>query len=62
MFMLSIQKNKFSEILNLEQYSQDGRLTEPSDGKIFDYRRMLDVVNRLGRPLTDQEAEEFRIK
>jgi len=38
------------------------RLTEPSDGKIFDYRRMLDAVKQLERPLTDQEAEEYRIK
>ena len=37
-------------------------LTEPSDGKIFDYRRMYELVEQLGRPLTDKEAEKFRIK
>ena len=37
-------------------------LTEPSDGKIFDYRKMIKEVEVLGRPLTEQEAEQYRIK
>ena len=56
-------KNKdFGKTLDLEKYAKDGRLTEPSDGKIFDYRKMREIVEKLGRPLTDNEAEKFRIK
>ncbi|MBQ7796821.1 MAG: hypothetical protein IJ374_09725 [Lachnospiraceae bacterium] len=49
-------------IINLEQYSSDGRLTIPSDGKVFDYRKMIEVIEKLGRPLTEMEAEQYRIK
>ena len=51
-----------TKVIDLEQYAKDSRLTEPSDGKIFDYRKMLELVKQLGRPLTEKEAEEFRIK
>lgn len=55
-------KTNYGKVIDLEKYANDSRLTEPSDGKIFDYRRMLELVRQLGRPLTDKEAEEFRIK
>lgn len=60
--MLAMVKNEYGNIVDLEQYSKDGRLTEPSDGKIFDYRKMLEVIKQLGRPLTEKEAEQYRIK
>lgn len=60
--MLTMAKNEYEKVIYLEKYSKDGRLTESSDGKIFDYRKMLEVVKQLGRPLTEQEAEQFRIK
>lgn len=50
------------EPVDIEKYTKDSRLTEPSDGKIFDYRKMYELVKQLGRPLTDKEAEQFRIK
>lgn len=50
------------ELINLEQYSADGRLTVQSDGKVFNYREMIKVVRQKGRPLTKQEAEQYRIK
>lgn len=52
----------YGKVIDLEQYTNDSRLTEPSDGKIFDYRKMLTLVKQIGRPLTEQEAESFRIK
>jgi len=55
------EKDVWNELIDLEQYAQDGRLTEPSDGKAYDYRKMLERVELLGRPLTDEEAEEYRI-
>ena len=60
--MLAVAKKSYGKVIDLEQYAKDSRLTEPSDGKIFDYRKMLELVKQLGRPLTDKEAEQFRIK
>ncbi|MBP3579085.1 MAG: hypothetical protein J6K15_13330 [Lachnospiraceae bacterium] len=53
--------NEYNQIVNLEQYSSDSRLTEPSDGKVYDYRKMLEKINVLGRSLTKEEAENYRI-
>lgn len=60
--MLAVANQNYEKVIDLEKYAKDTRLTEPSDGKIFDYRKMLDVVKQLGRPLTEKEAEKFRIK
>lgn len=46
----------------LEEYAEDGRLTEPSDGKMYRWREMIEKAQKFSRPLTDEEAEEFRIK
>lgn len=60
--MLAMARTNYGRIIDLEQYAKDTRLTEPSDGKIFDYRKMRSLVEKLGRPLTDEESEEFRLK
>ena len=60
--MLAVKEKQFRKVINLEKYATDGRLTEPSGGKIFDYRKMRTLVEKLGRPLTEKESEEFRIK
>lgn len=39
----------------------DGRLTEASDGKKFEWRKMIEEVRKLGRPLTNDETEKYRI-
>ncbi len=43
-------------------YTNDSRLTEPSDGKRYEWRKMIELSKKLGRPLTEEEAEEFRVK
>lgn len=53
---------EYGKVVDLERYTEDGRLTEPADGKVFDYRKMFEIVEHLGRPLTDEDAEEYRIK
>ena len=53
--------NNYNGVIDLESFMTDGRYTEPSDGKTFDVREMIKKRNELGRPLTDEEAEEFRI-
>lgn len=59
--MLTVKKkvNLFEDIAN---YAKDGRLTEPSDGRRYEWRKMIETVKTLGRPLTDEEAEQYRIK
>jgi|GEM_PF-343280 hypothetical protein len=49
-------------VVDLERFVTDGRLTEPSDGKRFEWRKMIDEVKKLGRPLTEDEAEKFKVK
>ena len=36
--------------------------TEPSDCKHFEWRKMIEKVKELGRPLTDEESKSFEIK
>lgn len=40
---------------------QDGRLTEPSDGKIYKLREAILASKKLGRPLTKEEMKRFEI-
>lgn len=49
-----------AEMLKIEYYAKDGRLTEPCDKKRYNYRKMVEMVRKLGRPLTDQEAKKCR--
>lgn len=60
--MLAMAKQNYGSVIDLEKYAKDSRFTEPSDGKLFDYHKMIKLVEQLGRPLTDEEAEQFRIK
>ena len=60
--MLAMAKNQYGNVVDLEKYSNDGRLTEPSDGVKFEWRKMIEEVKRLGRPLTNEESERYRIK
>lgn len=60
--MLALARKDFGKTLEFGNAFPDGRLTEPSDGKRYEWRKMIDLVKQLGRPLTDEEAEEFRIK
>ena len=60
--MLSAVNSFADSISDLEKHLKDGRLTEPSDGKLFDYKKMYEAVKRLNRPLTEEEAEVYRIK
>lgn len=42
-------KSKYGQVVNLEQYLQDGCLTEPSDGNHYAWRDMIEQVKSLGR-------------
>jgi hypothetical protein len=53
---------------NLDSYDRfgegmmDGRLTEPSDGKIYRLREAILYSKQLGRPLTPEEMKQFEVK
>ena len=47
---------------DIADYAKDSRLTEPSDGKCYEWRKMIDAVKVLGRLLTDQETEKYWVK
>lgn len=59
---LTMERKKISLLEDIADYAKDGRLTEPSDGKRYEWRKMIEAVKSLGRPLTDEEAEQYRIK
>ena len=60
--MLTMQKDKTSFGEDISDFAKDSRLTEPSDGKRYEWRKIIEAVKTLGRPLTDEEAEQYRIK
>ena len=60
--MLTMAKENYGKVIDLEKYASDGRLTEPSDGSRFEWRKMIEEVKRLGRPLTNSEMEKYRVK
>lgn len=57
--MLERKRDGFYE--DIADYAKDGRLTDPSDGKRYEWRKMIDTVKALDRPLTDEEVEQYRI-
>ena len=57
-----MQTVKYGKVINLERFADDGRLTEPSDGKKYSWRKMITHAENLERPLTQKEMEDFRIK
>lgn len=47
--------NKFGEAM------PDGRLTAPSDGKVYRLREAILLSKQLGRPLTEAEMKQFEV-
>lgn len=60
--MLAMAEKQYRDVVNLEQYADDGRLTEPTNGKRYDWRKMIDTSKKLGRPLSGKEVEIFRMR
>ncbi len=60
--MLFTVNQNYGRVIDIESHTKDGRIAGPSDGKIFDYREMLKLIKILGRPLTEEEAEQYRIR
>lgn len=47
---------------DIAYYAKDSRLTGEPDGKHYRWNEMIEKFKMLGRPLTEEEAEEFRVK
>ncbi len=60
--MLTVQRKPMDFIHDISYYATDSRLTGEPDGKRYRWREMIEKFKLLGRPLTDEEAEEFRVK
>lgn len=56
-----MKKNEFDYSTDISDYAKDGRLTEPSDGKRYDWMKMINLSKKLGRPLTVSESSKFAI-
>lgn len=60
--MLAVAKKQYGNVIDLEKHLTDSRLTEPSDGKRFEWRKMIEEVRKIGRPLTEDETKKYQIK
>lgn len=55
-------KERANELKDIAYYAADSRLTAEPDGKRYDWSAMIQRFKELGRKLTDEEAEQYRIK
>ena len=55
-------KERTDNIKDIAYYATDSRLTAEPDGKRYDWAAMIERFKELGRKLTDEEAEQYRIK
>ncbi len=60
--MLAMERKPADFTHDISYYAKDSRLTGEPDGKRYQWRAMIERFKQLGRPLTEEEAEEFRIK
>ena len=59
--MLATMKNEYNKLSDIERFITDGRLTEPSNGKRFEWREMIEEVKKLGRPLKEEETKNLEL-
>ena len=53
-----MERTKVNFLEDITDYVKDRRLTESSDGRRYEWRKMIEAVKTLGRPLTE-EAEQY---
>lgn len=59
--MLATMKNEYNKLSDIERFITDGRLTELSNGKRFEWREMIEEVKKLGRPLKEEETKNLEL-
>lgn len=57
-----MNKNEINNDHDIAYYATDSRLAGPSDGNRYRWREMIVYFQKLGRPLTEEEANQFRIQ
>lgn len=60
--MLAMERKSVDFAHDISYYTKDSRLTGEPDGKRYKWTEMIERFKLLGRPLTEEEAEEFRVK
>lgn len=50
-----------SKMDHFGEVMQDGRLTEPSENKVYRLREAILQTKKLGRPLTESEMQQFEV-
>lgn len=53
---------KEDRVMEFGNAMPDGRLTEPSNGKVYWLREAIMESKRLGRPLSEEEMKKFEVK
>lgn len=57
--MLAMERKPVDFTHDISYYAKDSRLTGELDGKRYKWTEMIERFKMLGRPLTEEEAEEF---
>lgn len=57
-----VMNNNYGKVIDLESYMTSSLYTESSNGRRFEWRKMIEKVKELDRPLTDEESKLFEIK
>lgn len=60
--MLAMGRKTVDFSHDISFYAKDSRLTGEPDGKRYKWTEMIERFKMLGRPLTEEEAEEFRVQ
>lgn len=55
------QKTIIDKFGRFGERMSDGRLTAPSDGKVYRLREAILLSKQLGRPLSQEEMKEFEV-
>ena len=55
------QKTIIDKFDKFGEEMSDGRLTTPSDGKVYRLREAILLSKQLGRPLTQEELKKFEV-
>lgn len=55
------EKNTIDKFDRFGEAMTDGRLTAPSDGKVYRLREAILLSKQLGRPLSQDEMKKFEV-
>lgn len=62
--MIESERKSKTTMDNFDRFGEamsDGRLTAPSDGKVYRLREAILLSKQLGRPLSQEEMKKFEV-